>query len=75
MTRPHIDFIHIDDIEWIDLDLPGGNMPTRMKPLSRDPDTGDVTAIVEFPRVRTERDRLQQLGRGHVLSRRRDNVG
>ena len=31
MTRPHIDFIHIDDIEWVELDLPGGNIPTRMK--------------------------------------------
>ena len=49
MSRPHIDFIHIDDIDWVDLALPGGNRPIRMKPLSRDPDTGGVTAIVEFP--------------------------
>ena len=49
MTRPHIDFIHVDDIDWVELALPGGNIPVRMKPLSRDPDTGGVTAVVEFP--------------------------
>ncbi|MCY4372015.1 MAG: DUF4437 domain-containing protein [bacterium] len=49
MARPHIDFIHVDDIAWVELDLPGGNKPVRMKPLSRDADTGGVTAIVEFP--------------------------
>lgn len=49
MTRPHIDFIHVDDIDWVELDLSGGNIPVRMKPLSRDPDTGGVTAIVDFP--------------------------
>ena len=49
MTRPRIDFIHIDDIAWVDFDFPGGNLPVRRKTLSWDPDTGGVTAIIEFP--------------------------
>lgn len=49
MSRPHIDFIHVDEIDWVELDLPGGNMKTKMKPLSRDDESGAVTAIVEFP--------------------------
>lgn len=49
MTRPLIDFIHVDDLPWRDGQWPGATAPHRYRLLSEDADTGEQTLVVELP--------------------------
>ena len=49
MTRPLIDFIHVDELPWHVGHYPTGNQPFRYQLVSEDEQTGERTLIVELP--------------------------
>jgi hypothetical protein len=49
MTRPHIEFIHAQQLEWIANDLPQSIQNTFCKVLSLDPNTGGRSCIIQYP--------------------------
>jgi hypothetical protein len=49
MARTHIEQIHRDDVAWAPLPADGWPAGMTAKTLSRDPQTGDLTAILHLP--------------------------
>ena len=49
MARPHIEFIQAQRLPWLDNDLGTGRAGVRAKVLSRDSDSGEVSAIMQVP--------------------------
>ncbi|MCS6801961.1 MAG: DUF4437 domain-containing protein [Chloroflexota bacterium] len=49
MTRPLIDFIHVDSLPWQQERSPSANQPHRYRRLSEDEETGEQTLLVELP--------------------------
>lgn len=49
MARAHIETIHRDDVPWEPLRADGWPAGMEAKTLSRDPETGNLTAILRFP--------------------------
>jgi hypothetical protein len=46
MARPHIEFVQAQNVAWEDCKVRPG---ARMKHLSEDPDTGALSAIIQYP--------------------------
>lgn len=50
MPRPHIEFIHAQELEWQTDILPGALAPVECKTLSKDEATGACSTILRYPK-------------------------
>lgn len=66
MTRPHIEFIHAQQLEWLASDLPTGIDNTLCKTLSLDTNTGGSSCIIQYPQ-NWHASRIPALSADHEL--------